>query len=67
MRWTQFFNLAENPNEFLPQHHRSNPMETDLADDPKYADQRRELEALLLREMERLDDPYPLWDQAKGH
>ena len=41
-------------------------METDLADDPKYADQRRELEALLLVEMERLDDPYPLWDQAKG-
>ena len=66
VRRTQLFNLDENPNEFLPEHQRSNPMETDLADDPKYADQRRELEALLLVEMDRLDDPYPLWDQAKG-
>lgn len=65
VRRTQLFNLAENPNEFLPEHHRSRPLETDLADNPKYAEHRRELEALLLREMERLDDPYQLWDQPR--
>ena len=66
VRETQLFNLADNPNEFLPQHRRENPLETDLAESPKYADRRRELEALLLGEMKRLDDPYRLWDQAGG-
>jgi len=60
---TQLFNLAENPHEFLPEHNRTAPLETNLADNPAYAKQRRELEALLLREMRRLDDPYRLWDQ----
>ncbi len=66
VRRTQLFNLAGNPNEFLPEHHRSGSLETNLADNPKYAEHRRELEVLLLREMERLDDPYRLWDQPKS-
>jgi len=37
--------------------------QVNLADDPKYAEKRKELEALLLSEMKRLDDPYRLWDQ----
>ncbi len=66
VRETQLFNLAENPHEFLPEHGRKNPLETNLADDPKSAEHRRELEGLLLAEMKRLDDPYRLWDQAKA-
>jgi hypothetical protein len=65
VRQTQLFNLAENPPEYLPEHGRKKPLETNLADNPKFAEQRRELEALLLSEMKRLDDPYRLWDQAK--
>ncbi len=65
VRQTQLFNLAENPHEFLAEHGRKNPLETNLADDPKYAEKRRELESLLLAEMKRLDDPYRLWDQTK--
>jgi len=65
VRKTQLFNLAKNPHEFLPEHRRQDPLETDLAGDPKYADQRKELEDLLLQEMQRLDDPYRLWDQPK--
>ncbi|QEG43645.1 sulfatase-like hydrolase/transferase [Roseimaritima ulvae] len=70
---TQLFNLAENPNEYLPQHHASDvieltgvkpqPQQTNLAGDAKYADKLKEMEALLLAEMRRLDDPYRLWDQ----
>jgi len=73
VRETQLFNLAENPSEFLPQHYvapvfsltgaEPTREQTDLADDPRYAEQRAELEALLLSEMERLDDHYRLWDQ----
>jgi choline-sulfatase len=65
VRETQMFNLAANPHEFLPEHNRKNPLETNLASDPKYADKRKELERLLLGEMKRLDDPHPLWDQPK--
>ena len=66
VRRTQLFNLAENPHEFLAEHGRDDPMETNLADDPRFADVRHELEALLLGEMQRLDDPYRLWDQPQG-
>ena len=34
-----------------------------LADNPKYAIKLKEMEALLLTEMRRLDDPYRLWNQ----
>ncbi len=57
VRETQLFNLAENPNEYLPEHQKKGEMETNLANDPKYTDK--------LAEMEQHDDPYRLWDQAK--
>jgi choline-sulfatase len=73
VRQTQLFNIAENPNEFLPMHHVSTVAamtgiqpeshQTNLAYNPRYADKRKEMEALLLSEMRRLDDPFPLWDQ----
>jgi len=75
VRQTQLFNLAENPYEFLDEHH--DPKVTalsgqtpaknqrNLADDPRYAEKLAELEALLLAEMRRLDDPYRLWNQPQ--
>ncbi|MCF7674506.1 MAG: sulfatase-like hydrolase/transferase [Akkermansiaceae bacterium] len=74
---TQLFNLAENPDEFLDQHHdpavikltgvTPAPAQTNLAGDPKYAAKLAEMEALLLAEMRRLDDPWRLWNQpAEG-
>lgn len=63
VREKQLFNLAENPWEFLPEHGRSEPMLTDLAEDPAYADKLAEMEAVLLEEMRLHDDPYRLWDQ----
>lgn len=75
VRETQLFNLKQNPHEFLSQHAapdvakllRIHPeaQQTDLAEDPNYARQRKELEALLSSEMKRLDDPYTLWDQPQ--
>ncbi|WP_372772911.1 sulfatase-like hydrolase/transferase [Mangrovibacterium sp.] len=62
---TQLFNLAENPNEYLPEHGKTGEMETNLADNPKYAEKRKEMEALLLEQMEIHDDPYRLWDQKQ--
>jgi choline-sulfatase len=76
VRETQLFNLAENPNELLQQHHDPSvvrltgytptPNQVNLADDPKYAEKLKEMEALLLAEQERLDDPYRLWDQPQN-
>jgi len=73
VRETQLFNLAENPNELLQQHHdpavvaltgnRPKPNQVNLAGNPKYADKLKEMEALLLAEQRRLADPYRLWDQ----
>ena len=73
VRQTQLFNLKTNPDELLKQHHdpqvvdlTTNLPESDqinLAGDPNYADKLAEMEALLLSEMRRLDDPYRLWDQ----
>lgn len=63
VRETQLFNLAENPHEFIAEHKKENPWLTNLADKPKYAKKLAEMEALLLAEMTRLDDPYRLWDQ----
>ncbi|MRT93775.1 sulfatase-like hydrolase/transferase [Ancylomarina sp. 16SWW S1-10-2] len=60
---TQLFNLAENPNEYLPEHGKTEEMETNLATNPKYADKLKEMEALLLEQMEANDDPYRLWNQ----
>ena len=60
---TQLFNLATNPNEFLLEHGKLDPVLTNLAGDPKYADKLAEMESLLLSEMRRLNDPYRLWNQ----
>jgi arylsulfatase A-like enzyme len=73
VRETQLFNLAANPHEFLDQHRdpqvialtgiKPSSDQRNLADDPRFADKRRELEALLAAEMRRLHDPDRLWDQ----
>lgn len=63
VRETQLFNLKENPNEFLPEHGKKNPMFTNLADDPNHAAKLAEMEGLLQAEMIRHHDPYSLWDQ----
>ncbi len=70
---TQLFNLRDNPEELLAEHHdpavmavshgSPGPTQNNLADDPAQADTRRRLEALLLAEMERHDDPYRFSDQ----
>ncbi len=65
VRETQLFNIAENPNEYLPEHKKSGEMETNLADNPKYADKLAEMEALLLEQMIKHDDPYRLWNQIE--
>ncbi len=74
VRETQLFNLAENPLELLREHHdqavvaltghRPAPHQVNLAGDPRHAEKLAEMEALLLSEMERLDDPYRMWDQG---
>ena len=69
VRKTQLFNLKINPHEYLAEHHAlrkfsdPHPEQFNLADNPKFAAQRNEMEALLLKEMNRLHDPYRLWDQ----
>ncbi len=73
VRETQLFNLADNPNEFLRQHHDPkvarltgiNPAknQVNLAADSRHAGKLREMETLLLTEMRRLNDPYRLWNQ----
>ena len=73
VRETQLFNLAVNPHEFLQQHHEAKitsligvtptPQQVNLVDSPAHADKLEEMEALLLSEMQRLDDPYRLWNQ----
>ena len=55
---TQLFNLSENPDELLLEHGKPN-----LADDPKQAEKLKEMQALLLAEMRRLDDPYRFSNQ----
>jgi len=60
---TQLFHLTSNPNEFLNEHKRDDPMQRNLVTDPKYATQLTEMQALLLSEMRRLQDPYRFSDQ----
>jgi len=73
VRETQLFNLADNPNELLREHHdpavialngnRPKSNQVNLAGNPEFADKLEEMEALLLAEQRRLHDPYRLWDQ----
>ncbi len=75
VRETQLFNLKDNPEEFLTQHHASKVKaltgiapkknQVNLAGDPQHADKLVEMEALLLAEMRRLGDPNRLWDQPQ--
>ncbi len=65
VRETQLFNLKQNPLEFLPEHRQAAAEQTNLAGDPRYAEQLARMEALLLQQMRELDDPYRLWDQPK--
>ena len=70
---TQLFNIADNPHEFLLDHHHKgvttltgvtpHPNQKNLADDKMHAEKCAKMEQLLLAEMRRLDDPYRLWDQ----
>lgn len=70
---TQLFNLAENPDEFLAEHHQPavkslsgidpQPHQINLANDPKHAEKLAEMEGILLAEMRRLEDPWRLWNQ----
>lgn len=72
---TQLFNLKENPYELTEGHHSSEVIrltgnepqhyQTNLADNPAYADKRTEMEAVLLDQMRKHDDPYRLWDQPQ--
>ncbi len=73
VRKTQLFNLKNNPNELLLEHHKNEVVQktnnqpsknqVNLAALPKYAEKLAEMESLLLKEMIRLGDPYRLWDQ----
>ena len=73
VRETQLFNLRENPHEFVEQHHAPALValtgvtpaahQRNLATNPRHAAKLAELEALLLSEMRRLDDPWRLWNQ----
>jgi len=70
---TQLFDLERNPLELLAGHHdpkvvamtghKPEPYQVNLAGNPEYAAIRKDLEKLLSQEMERLKDPYTLWDQ----
>jgi len=70
---TQLFNLAENPDELLLEHHDPKVValtgnapgenQVNLAGLPQYADKLREMEALLLQEQERHNDPYRFSNQ----
>ncbi len=70
---TQLFNLKENPDELVQEHHdpavtavshaTPKPHQRNLADDPAHAAKRAEMEALLLAEMQQHHDPYRFSDQ----
>ena len=60
---TQLFNLAANPDELVKEHGNKDPLQTNLAGDPKHADKLAEMQALLLAEMRRLDDPFRFSNQ----
>jgi arylsulfatase A-like enzyme len=70
---TQLFHLARNPDELLKEHHEPGVVsatgttptadQVNLAGVPKHAAKLAEMEAVLLGEMRRLQDPYRLWNQ----
>ncbi len=72
---TQLFNLADNPHEFIVEHqhdkivavtgNKPEKHQIDLANDPQFAKQLEEMEAILLSEQRRLHDPHRLGNQPK--
>lgn len=76
VRETQLFNLADNPDELLKEHHTPEmialtgndpkPNQVNLADDSRYADKLEEMEALLLEQMGAYKDPYRFWNQTNN-
>ena len=73
VRQTQLFHLGINPHEWIDQHQeikvvkltglRPHPLQTNLAKHPNYQEKLEEMESLLQKEMQRLNDPYKFWDQ----
>ncbi len=71
----QLFNLADNPNEFLIEHHSPSvktitgidptPQQVNLAGDSVHAEKLDEMKSVLLDEMRRLDDPYRFMGQPQ--
>ncbi|MFT5496602.1 MAG: choline-sulfatase [Kiritimatiellia bacterium] len=76
VRETQLFNLGDNPREYVKEHHdpkvialtgnSPEPRQVNLAGNPEHAKVLAQMEALLLDEMRRLDDPYRLWNQPQS-
>ena len=76
VRETQLFNLADNPDELLEQHHgpgvvaltgnMPDARQVNLAENLKYTDKLKEMESLLLSEQVRLDDPYRFTGQPSS-
>ncbi len=72
---TQLFNLKDNPMELTTEHHAADVVtkignkpkanQIDLSQEPRYKAKLAELEALLLEEMIKVNDPYRLWDQPQ--
>ncbi|MGY8694561.1 MAG: sulfatase/phosphatase domain-containing protein, partial [Verrucomicrobiia bacterium] len=73
VRKTQLFNLADNPDELLQEHHdpkvialtknKPESKQVNLAGNPRYAKKLKQMEDLLLAQMIEHHDPYRLWDQ----
>jgi choline-sulfatase len=65
-RHSQLFDLAQNPDELLDEHHKGG-MQRNLANDPAHAETLKRLRALLLAEMRRLDDPWRFSNQPNDN
>ncbi|MFR9622998.1 MAG: sulfatase-like hydrolase/transferase, partial [Rikenellaceae bacterium] len=75
VRETQLFNLKDNPEELMIEHHakevvsatgnKPKKRQIDLAEDSRYSKKLQEMEALLLKEMVKQGDPYRLWNQEQ--
>ena len=73
LKHTQLFNLKENPFEFIKEHQDPEVMasigikpkshQVNLADQSKHSSKLQEMEALLLQQMRKHDDPYRFWNQ----
>jgi len=72
---TQLFNLKDNPDELLKEHHDQaiikltghtpQSHQINLADDPAFSEKLLEMEKLLLEQQHLYNDPYRLWNQME--